>query len=206
MKRWRVIMGQPWEDRLLQVDMRRVDYPSALWSPAANFRIPPGRRNIRYVIIHITGGPALTERNALNTFRAGPASAHYVVNREGRVVQTVREAHIANHVDNIHSQTNRESIGIEHVNPWDPNPRTYPTDAQYMASARLVAWLCHRYGIPVRHETAPHTAGIRGHIEEAPHSGHRTCPNPAWNWDLYIDLVRSIRVETFDEMIGALAR
>lgn len=198
-------MTTTWEQRLLRADMASVDYEYALWSPARNFRIPSTPRTIRYIIIHITGGPAHDERSALNTFRAGPASAHYIVNRQGRVVQTVREAHIANHVDNLNSQSNRESIGIEHVNPWNSSERLYPTDAQYIASARLVAKLCHQYNIPITHSLVPHTPGIRGHKEEAPHSNHDSCPNPAWNWDRYIGMVRSLRVETFSEMINTLA-
>lgn len=193
-------MTQSWEQRLLRAEPENTDYSDALWCPARNF-LRTRSRDIRYIIIHITGGPCLTERAALNTFRAGPASIHYIVNREGRVVQCVRDHHIANHVDNIYSQTNRESIGIEHVNPWDPNPRMYPTDAQYEASANLVGWLCHHYHIPVEHNPARHAPGIRGHIEEAPHSGHRSCPNPAWDWERFIALARQGPGESFEDDI-----
>lgn len=194
-----------WERRLLDVDRNSIDYPGTdYWSPAHHY-VPASPRRIRYVIIHITGGPAVNERNAINTFRNGPASAHYIVNREGRVVQLVRDEHVANHVDNMTSQTNRESIGIEHVNPWDPSPRMHPTLSQYRASARLVAWLCRRHGIPTIHNTTPHAPGIRGHIEEAPHSGHVSCPNPAWDWTTYISLVNGARGETFDDIIRDLA-
>ena len=199
------MVGIPrWEQRLLDVDRENIDYPGAdFWSPA-HHKVPAAPRTIRYVIVHITGGPAVNERNALNTFQAGPASAHYIVNREGRVVQMVREEHLANHVDYMTSQTNRESIGIEHVNPWDPHPRMYPTSAQYRASARLVAWLCRRYGIPSVHNTTPHAPGIRGHIEEAPHSSHVNCPNPAWDWATYMGLVTHARGETFEDVIRSL--
>jgi hypothetical protein len=71
--------------------------------------------------------------------------------------------------------------------------------------ARLVTKLCHQYNIPVTHSLVPHTPGIRGHKEEAPHSTHDSCPNPAWNWDRYIGMVRSLRMETFNEMIHTLA-
>ena len=91
----------------------------------------------------------------------------------------MRDAHIANHVDNINSRTNRESIGIEHVNPWNRDAHEHPTDAQYGASAALVAWLCRTYSIPAVHNPMRHGAGIRGHIEEQPHSDHTACPNPA---------------------------
>lgn len=199
-------MGTTWQRRR-EVSVTDIDYPGTTFrAQAANFRVPAAARQIRYVIIHITGGPAMDEGAALNTFRNGPASAHYIVNREGRVTQFVRDAHIANHVDNIASATNRESIGIEHVNPWNTERREHPTDVQYEASARLVAWLCRQYDIPAVHATMRHSPGIRGHIEEQPHSGHSACPNPAWDWGRYITLVQRARPQTFDEMIGTLAR
>jgi N-acetyl-anhydromuramyl-L-alanine amidase AmpD len=173
------------------VDPHQTDYPGTmLWSPAATFLAPRRPRQIRFVVIHITGGPALDEGPAIHQFRGGGPSAHYIVNREGRITQMVRDAHIANHVDSIHSITNRDSIGIEHVNPWNRVSQLHPTGVQYAASARLVAWLCATYSIPVVHSTRRGTPGIRGHIEEQPHSSHVTCPNPAWDWEGYIDRVR----------------
>ncbi|MGH7470131.1 MAG: N-acetylmuramoyl-L-alanine amidase [Longimicrobiales bacterium] len=197
---------QRWR-RHQRVDLADIDYPGTMFRAfAKNFRIPLAPRQIRYIVIHITGGPAQNEGPAINTFRNGPASAHYIVNRQGHVTQFVRDAHIANHVDNIASATNRDSIGIEHVNQWNSEAHLTPTDAQYDASARLVAWLCRQYHIPIVHNTTPHAPGIRGHIEEQPNSDHGNCPNPAWDWDRYIAMVLRVRVETFDEMIRALAR
>jgi len=103
----------------------------------------------------------------------------------------VREANIANHVGGIHSVHNQESIGIEHVNPYTPSARMTPTERQYEASARLVQWLCHRYNIPIMHELTPRGRGIKGHIEVSPNSRHVNCPNPAWDWNLYIGLVNN---------------
>ncbi|MEE2732542.1 MAG: peptidoglycan recognition family protein [Pseudomonadota bacterium] len=190
-----------------RIDFSDVDYPGTLFrADAANFRIPPTPRQIKYIIIHITGGPAQDEGPAINTFRHGPASAHYIVNRQGHVTQFVRDAHIANHVDNINSATNRDSIGIEHVNQWSHGIHMRPTHRQYEASARLVAWLCQRYNIPIVHDTRRHARGIRGHIEEQPHSGHTACPNPAWDWHSYISLVQNIQVPNLGAFIASLAR
>lgn len=192
--------------RLRRIDFSDVDYPGTLYrADAANFRVPQQPRQIRYIIIHITGGPAQNEGPAINTFRNGPASAHYIVNRQGDITQFVRDAHIANHVDNINSETNRDSIGIEHVNQWSHGIHLHPTHRQYAASAQLVAWLCHRYNIPIVHDTRRHAPGIRGHIEEQPNSGHTACPNPAWDWQAYISLVQNIRVQSFDQLIDSLA-
>lgn len=190
-----------------RIDFADMDYPGTTYrAPAQNFRVPPTPRQIRYIIIHITGGPAQDEGPAINTFRNGPASAHYIVNRLGRITQFVRDAHIANHVDNINSETNRDSIGIEHVNQWNNDAHMTPTDAQYQASAQLVAWLCHQYLIPIVHNTARHAPGIRGHIEEQPNSAHRACPNPAWDWDRYISMVQRVQVQSFADLLDTLAR
>ena len=190
-----------------RIDFADMDYPGTTSrATAQNFRVPAAPRQIRYIIIHITGGPAQDEGPAINTFRHGPASAHYIVNRQGHITQFVRDAHIANHVDNIYSETNRDSIGIEHVNQWDGDAQLTPTDEQYRASARLVAWLCRQYGVPMVHNTQRHAPGIRGHIEEQPESGHVHCPNPAWDWDRYIALVQRMEVPSFDELLDYLAR
>lgn len=190
------------------VDFGETDYPRAdYWIEAQNFLVPPTPRQIKFVVIHITGGPAINESAAINHFRNGPASAHYIVNREGGVTQMVRDAHIANHVDNIHSSTNRHSIGIEHVNPWNRAQQMRPTPPQYEASAKLVAWLCATYDIPVVHSTARGSQGIRGHVEEQPNTGHTACPNPAWEWDPYIARVRSLHAAgpTFNDLVRRLA-
>jgi N-acetyl-anhydromuramyl-L-alanine amidase AmpD len=190
-----------------RIDFADMDYPGTSYRAVAqNFRVPTSPRQIRYVVIHITGGPAQDEGPAINTFRNGPASAHYIVNRQGHVTQFVRDAHIANHVDNINSETNRDSIGIEHVNQWNHEAHLTPTDAQYGASANLVAWLCHQYHIPIVHDLARHAPGIRGHIEEQPESGHVSCPNPAWDWDRYISMVQRVQVQSFESLIASLAR
>ena len=193
--------------RLQRIDFADCDYPGTMYrANAHNYLVPASPRTIRYIIIHITGWIAQDEGPALNAFLAGPASAHYIVNRQGHITQFVRDAHIANHVDNIHSVTNRDSIGIEHVNQWTHNVHMRPTGVQYEASARLVACLCHQYNIPIVHNTTRHAPGIRGHIEEQPNSGHVNCPNPAWDWNRYISMVRQVQVQSFDELLESLAR
>ena len=183
-----------WE-RLRSFDLNNMDYPgTAYFVRANNFLRPQTPRVINYVVIHITGGPAMTESSAVNEFLVGPASAHYIVNREGTVIQMVQDLHIANHVGGLYSITNSESIGIEHVNPYRGNTRMRPTERQYAASAGLVRWLCQRYGIRMSHELTPRGQGIKGHSEAAPAAlgvGHANCPNPAWDWDYYINLLNN---------------
>ena len=82
------------------------------------------------------------------------SSAHYIIGRDGEVVQMVLNADTAHHA----SQANSRSIGIEHNanKPTRSNPRDLPPTAeQYEASARLVAWLCRADRHPGRPRAHP---------------------------------------------------
>ncbi len=129
-----------WRDRVSTEPVDR-DYPDAIgFIQANNYKIPSeGTREIDSIVIHITGGPATTESSAVNHFldNTSNASAHYIVNRQGEVIQMVRDKDIAFHA----RSANKTSIGIEHVNRWNSEAKEYPTDEQYTASAKLVNWL-----------------------------------------------------------------
>ncbi|MDF3302443.1 N-acetylmuramoyl-L-alanine amidase [Streptomyces tropicalis] len=158
-----------------------VDFRGALWVPAspANYRRAdrPDDYAVDRVVIHVTqGGYA----SAVKVFRdpAHGAAAHYVVRRDGRVTQMIRELDVAFHAGD--REYNERSVGIEHVG-FVADPSSF-TDAMYAGSARLTARVCARYGIPVdrRH--------VVGHAE-VPGTDH-TDPGPHWDWDRYLRLVR----------------
>lgn len=173
------------------------DYPGAtrfVPAHARNFRV--GRRAgavIDRIVIHITaGGPRID--GTIGWFqdgvridretgkRAGPSSAHYIVGRDGEVVQMVRDADTAYHA----SSANSRSIGIEHNanKPYRRNRRDLPpTMEQYQASAHLVAWLAAQYGIPLDR------THVIGHIEASPGDNH-DCPSSYWDWDTYMQCVQ----------------
>jgi V8-like Glu-specific endopeptidase len=173
------------------------DYPGASRFVAAhsrNFRV--GRRRdavIDRIVIHITaGGPNIggtigwfqdgERRDPQTGQQAGPSSAHYIVGRDGEVVQMVRNADTAYHA----SSANGRSIGIEHNanKPYRLNRRDLPpTMEQYQASAHLVAWLAAQYGIPLDR------THIVGHIEATPGDNH-DCPSSYWDWDTYMQCVQ----------------
>ena len=93
------------------------------------------------IVLHVTAGPSA--QSAINTFKASVAphrvSAHFCIDRDGTVYQLVDTGRTAWHA----SQVNSRSIGIEHA----AIPEKLPlTDAQYTASAALVAWLCAELG------------------------------------------------------------
>ena len=160
-----------------------VDHPGAEWVPAspANYRRAsrPRGYDIDRVVIHM---PEATYDITLRVFQDPnhQAAAHYVVRSEdGHVAQMVRELDVAYQAGN--RGFNERSIGIEHEG-WADEP-SYLTDTMYESSARLVAGICARYGIPVDRDH------IVGH-NEVP-DVVRICPGPHWDWDRYLELVRS---------------
>src|SRR3954454_10442612 len=74
-----------------------VDYPSAVWKPAAvgNYETGSGRATgVRWIIIHTTEG---STASAVATFQypSSNVSAHYIVSRDGSVIQMVLERDVA---------------------------------------------------------------------------------------------------------------
>jgi MYXO-CTERM domain-containing protein len=107
-------------------------------------------------------------------------SAHYVVrSSDGQITQMVDDSDIAWH----DACFNSETIGIEHEG-YVSEPAKWYTDAMYVASAKLTAWLCDQYGIPKDH------SHIMGH-GEAPDCSTHTDPGPGWDWAKYLSLVNS---------------
>jgi len=142
-------------------------------------------QSIDKIVIHVTEGNFWGSVRWLKSPRAH-ASSHYVVARNGRIVQLVHLSDIAWHAG--HWGTNEQSVGIEHEG------FTYGlggfTEAQYQASARLAAWIVRRSLMPIDrmhligHAQVPDGRGGRGG------SSHHTDPGPRWNWTRYLRLVR----------------
>jgi hypothetical protein len=138
-------------------------------------------RPIRRIVIHITdGNPDI--KGPISWFQNPKAtvSAHYIVGRDGEVVQMVRENDIAHHA----AGANRDTVGIEHV----ANTKgLMPTSDQYRSSAALVRWLCQKYNLPLdrRH--------ILGHSEANPKTKHKGCPNAVWDWNYFMQLVTGVK-------------
>ncbi|NUS74987.1 MAG: N-acetylmuramoyl-L-alanine amidase [Streptomyces sp.] len=161
-----------------------VDYRGAKWVAAsdANWRRAdrPDDYAIDMVIVHVTQGSLAS---AVKAFQdpGHQAAAHYIVGRDGRVTQMIRELDVAYHAGN--RDYNERSVGIEHEGFVD-RPQDF-TDEMYAASARLTARICARYDIPVDREH------IIGHVE-VPGTDH-TDPGEHWDWDRYMKLVHTAR-------------
>src|SRR5688572_12543627 len=113
-----------------------TDYPQALWRPAASCNYTNSNRetshDIDKIVIHVAEG---SYSGTISWFEncAAQASAHYVVSKEGRISQCVRNEDIAWQAG--WWDTNTHSIGIEHAGYID-NPE-WLTRSMYHASARL---------------------------------------------------------------------
>lgn len=172
--------------RLPGVDKPRVagavDFRGARWVPAspANYRRAdrPADYRIDRVVIHVTQGGY---DSAVKVFQdpAHQAAAHYIVRRDGRITQLIRELDVAFHAGN--REYNERSVGIEHEG-YVEHASSF-TQAMYGASARLTAAICGRYGIPADREH------VIGHVE-VPGTDH-TDPGRYWDWERYMKLVRA---------------
>jgi N-acetyl-anhydromuramyl-L-alanine amidase AmpD len=144
------------------------------------------RATIRAIVIHDTEGRFIGSVRFLQRARTR-GSAHFVVSRRGQIVQLVPVTDVAWHSGN--SWWNLHSIGIEHEG-W-AGWRAY-TEREYRASAQLVAYLAHRWGIPLDREHVighnevpnPYRRGRFGGAD-----GH-TDPGRFWNWGHYMHRVR----------------
>lgn len=147
----------------------------------------PARRSagIDQVVVHVTEGSFWGSVSWLRNRRSG-GSSHFVVSREGEIVQLVNLSDVAWHAGN--RWTNRRSIGIEHEGY---TRRGGFTEAQYEASARLLAYLAARFGIAldrghvIGHDEVPDPDGTgRGGFD------HHTDPGRHWRWRHYLALAR----------------
>lgn len=158
----------------------RADYRRARWYGAGDnyTNSNRGARYIDYVVLHVAEG---SYSGTINWFRnrGSDVSAHYVVSRDGRVAQCVRNEDIAWHAGVWYY--NKKSIGIEHAGYG--RYRSTWTRRMYRSSARLSAHLARRYNIPIN----------RRHF--IPHRRVRATKCPGRHFDLrkYLRLVRHFR-------------
>jgi N-acetyl-anhydromuramyl-L-alanine amidase AmpD len=147
-----------------------------------------GSHTITTIVIHATDGGSTLGNVWWLSGGHSHASAHYVVARDGSIVQLVHLSDVAWHAGNW--KVNQHSIGIEHVGETY-DPAGFTAD-EYRSSARLVAWLVRRYGIPVdrEHIIGHYQVPDPGHPGEYGGSDHHTDPGPHWRWGFYMSLVR----------------
>lgn len=169
-----------------------VDYPYATWIGAAPSNFTVADRNHDYpvdmIVIHDIEGSA---SSAIKAFQdpSRHGSAHYVISYAGHLWQMVLEKDVAWHAGNW--DYNTRSIGIEHEGyAWTPG---LYTAAEYIASAKVAASICSRWGVPLDR------AHVIGHsqVPDPFHPGlfggaeHHTDPGPYWNWSYYLGIAQA---------------
>jgi hypothetical protein len=145
-------------------------------------------RLIREVVIHVSEG---TYFGTIAWFRNphARASANYVVSRDGDVTQMVSERRVAWHAGN--AWVNLHSIGIEHEG-YVGVPYTF-TDAEYRASAQLLASIMRHYVLPIdrRHVIGHNEVPDPNHPGQFGGYAHHTDPGRYWDWQRYMAYVRA---------------
>jgi murein DD-endopeptidase MepM/ murein hydrolase activator NlpD len=176
------------------------DYPNASWMPAAPANITVTNRtssDVRWIIIHTTEG---TTASAIQRFQnpAEQASAHYIISRDGSIIQLVHNKDISFGAGNY--SYNEKCINIEHERYDTSNV----TPAEYAASAALVKWLASRYNVQVVFPGAPNGIAPTDPANGTGIIGHRQVPDPSnptiggglnhhtdpvnWDWNYYESL------------------
>jgi|SRR5579872_888646 len=161
--------------------MSTADYPGAIWMPAhpSNYRSGRTVTAPTQLVCHCTDGHGIAQDVGEmwskpvigNDGKPRPSSAHFCVGQDGTVIQAVRISDTAYHAHTANST----SIGIEHCarTPRELGPNDSglpPSDALYVATAKLQAWLC------VTLDIQPSRVTILGHAEADPHTTHSLCP------------------------------
>ena len=162
--------------------MAIIDYSNFVYLSANSNNYTSANRPystvIDKIIVHVAQG---SWSSALNWFQNPYASVstHFTVrSSDGFVGQSVREKDIAWHAGNWYY--NQTSIGIEHEG-YVSDPKWF-TEAMYDSSAKLSAYLCNKYLIPIDRDH------IVGHVE-VPYPNNHYDPGSYWNWYKYMDYV-----------------
>ena len=143
----------------------------------------PSTLPILFVVDHDIEG---TVQDALNIFQnpSSGVSIHYIVDTDGTVYQVLHQKDIAFQAGNF--WYNQRSVGIEHAG-FDATGYQWYNAAEYLGSAKLVAYLLTKYGIPLDHDhilshgtlPGPTLGSTPNHVD----------PGPYWLWDYYFNLI-----------------
>jgi hypothetical protein len=176
-----------------------VDYPAAVDCvlPPAQFdcnvtspctyqsSTRPGSFAVTMITTHDIEG---TGQDALTVFQDNTSgvSTHYIVDADGTVYQVLREKDIGYHAGNFYY--NEHAVGIEHAGFDDGGYKWYNA-TEYLASAKLAAYLLTKYNLPLDHAhvtahgttPAPTTGTSPNHVD----------PGKYWLWDYYFGLINS---------------
>ncbi|MFN6924497.1 MAG: N-acetylmuramoyl-L-alanine amidase [Tabrizicola sp.] len=144
----------------------------SLTHPSPNFGERRGGARVELVVLHYTAMPTCAEALERLCDPASEVSAHYLIDRDGTVLQLVDEGARAWHAGagawGGAGDVNSRSIGIELVNSGS-EPFAEP---QMTALEHLLSAILRRHGLPPR--------AVIGHSDMAPE--RKGDPGPRFDW------------------------
>lgn len=154
-----------------------MNRPSVIDNPSPNFNSRHGTR-IDVIVLHHTGSNNGRADLAWLCNPESEVSAHYLVDRDGRISQLVADEQRAWHAGRcalrgVVTDMNSRSLGIEIVN--DGSGKTPYTEQQYQALEALVPYLATTYGIPVEN--------LVGHKDVAIPPGRKNDPSANFDFE-----------------------
>ena len=151
---------------------QRAGIPTT-WQGSPNFN----ERKPNFVVMHHTGDDSVDQALRTLTDPARSVSAHYLIGRDGAIIQLVDERARAWHSGEskwgADTDLNSASLGVE----LDNNGREPFPGVQISALLRLLADIRERYHIPV--------ANFLGHADVAPR--RKTDPSRFFPWKMLAD-------------------
>jgi N-acetylmuramoyl-L-alanine amidase len=151
--------------------------PPVTNAPSPNFNERKGM-DIDTIVIHHTASNNGAGDLAHMRDPKAEVSAHYMLDRDGKIYQLVGDSKRAWHagageLHGVPTDVNGRSIGIEIVN--DGSGKTAFTEAQYKSLTQLVGYLKQEYKVPMNN--------IVGHKDVAVPKGRKTDPAPNFDWN-----------------------
>lgn len=144
---------------------------------------PSNGLRIDTIVLHDTES---SYASAIAAFQVPGAAANYVMrSADGAVTQMVPTKDIAFHAGNY--STNLHSVGIEHEG-FAAQGGSWYTEAQYQATADLVAYLARRYGVPLDRQHIVGHDNVAG-PNSALVAGMHWDPGPSWDWEHFMRLL-----------------
>ena len=165
-------------------------------------KVPAAKRGgkmvkVRKILLHSTEG-SLSSTISEFTESGRAASAHYVISRDGKTFQFVKESQVAYHGGAIGSKSpltrqgfragstiNPYALGIELVHAQ--GDKGY-TEEQYAQVARVAASMIQRYGLSVD-DIISHEESARGRAED--HTGEYRSDPVDFDWKKFRSLVQA---------------
>jgi N-acetylmuramoyl-L-alanine amidase len=151
--------------------------PPVVSAPSPNYN-ERGGKDIDTIVLHHTASNNGASDLAWMRNPKSEVSAHYMIDRDGKVYQLVNDQKRAWHagkgeLHGVPSDINGRSIGIEIVNLGDG--KTPFTDAQYKSLTQLTGYLKQEYKVPMKN--------IVGHADVAVPKGRKNDPAPNFDWN-----------------------